>query len=526
VRRARLIRPVRGLGQGLFSAGASLPSSVPDISQALPGNLSSQLTQGQNLFGAIQNAVGGVASGSGINPQMAAMLLNQGVTVSDQLTQQGGAVGNFVRDVMTIGAAAAAGACAGGVGAAVGAIAAALEIAIQGLFGGGPQNQIAYNPVSPTGGGSEPTSGAKRIYQFVQQWCQMPANAGLFSGNPFGWTYYDYISRKYPPSSTPPSQQSQLWSLVEANINRAAQSTSNPNQPYTLGIVDEAGSILASGTNFTSNFAVNYFLANYYEYGPCSTSSYDPFEASCVVPGTLDWSNPSSTYMKVVQPVGTPILWWWAQPNGSGSGGASPGDGIVDVMHNEWFGTSNQDDDDRYYDWQQDTTPIQGRDGRTISASDIMSYAIANRPSPMFYASDLYVTQASGPNELFGNCAAMSGVAMVCGLLAAGGSCQSIVSELLMEQNFLQHMDGGVPPLFRALVEEYIAKAAIERALASSGVPAGPSSFWSTPGGEAAAVALGALGAGAVGVLGYSAYMRQSPLVVLENIGSRIRSKI
>lgn len=427
------MRP-RGVGQAL-----------PDISQ-LPavGDLQGQLSAGQNLFTTAQDAI---VNG---NPNAIASLLSQGVTVATG--QSSSSVGVLARDVVQVaGAAIAGGAVGGPFGAAAGIVAAVAQV-IFSAFTGPPSDQVTYLP-------GQPSQSAQRLYQLVKQWQMMSTHFGPLTGYPIGWTYYDYISRKYPPKTT--SRSTDLFNQVNA-FQKAAAST--------------------SGTNF-------------------------PIYGS------------ASGYMKSgnVQPLCTPIFWLWGEPNN-----------IQFCTHNKYFGSSNLSNNDRYSIWGEDTVPIVGSGGQ-LSKQQIMSYAEQHRPDPMFYCADLYVAeealgighgwpaaseysnvsqQTYSYNQVFGNLETLSGVATACGILAAGGGVQSVAEELLLDQLIIQQEQKTVPPLFRMLVDSYVAQAQAERAaLAANAAPSSPVST----GTAAAAVAAGAAAAVVVGVLGYSLVTKTRP---------------
>ncbi len=142
-----------------------------------------------------------------------------------------------------------------------------------------------------------------------------------------------------------------------------------------------------------------------------------------------------------------------------------------------------------------------------------------------------------------------------------GGSVQSVISELLIQQADLATNDpSGVPPLYRLLVEEYLAKAIAERGTTVAtpvsqlpkaappktvateggyGSTAHPLITLAVPGGQAVSgqaapvaaptttttttASLGtALLVGGIiavaGFLGYSAYIKQSPIDVIKSL--------
>lgn len=472
--------PLVGLGQ----------PALPDIS-SLPGtgDLSSQLTQGQNLITNAKSVISGIASG---NPDSRALagLLSQGMAMSNSIPSSS-QLGTIVRDVMTIGSATALGATSGPWGAAVGAVVSSIEVLIQSLFGSGGGGNVVY----VTG---EPTRGATHLYNLVKQWGQMANHFGLTSGSVMGWTFYDYLARKYPPSGMTAANAQIVWGDVVSNIYNAEMTPSAghvaPHDPTTT-------------VNSRQQLAEEYFKTNYQQYGPCSSSSSQPFEASCVKwPGG---NQPDyEKYLKIVNPLATAVFWEWGQPCPSDP---CPPGSLDGVQNNEFFTKAAQQSiGELYAIWQGDTSPIRGNNGRVLSVQQIMNYAERHRPSSMFFASDLYVVQMTGRNQCFGNCETMSGVATACGILAAGGSCQTVLSELLIQQAILQTLDGKVSPLFRMLVEEYLAKAQVERATAAAGAGI-PGADLSTAG-KVGAVAAGATGAVLFAILAYSAATKTSPV--------------
>ena len=499
-----------GLGQLDLGSAASAVSDLPAA-----GDLNGQLTAGQNLMQTINSVAAGIQSGNPNAGQIAA-LLQQGVVLSNNLTSSS-SLGTIARDVMQIGAATAAGATGGPWGAAAGFVVSSLEVLFQALFASPPGGQVSYNPY-------EPTQGSVRLYNLVKDWGQMSQHLGGVTGLPVGQSFYNYISQKYPPSQTPSSQQGQLWGQVLDNIYWASGSGTGGNLGPGQGgdilkFESVTGAYLTANSTDKQSLAFYYFSGNYQEYGPCSASYNQPFAAKCV-----KWNSglsPQDAYMKLVQPLATAVFWNWAEPQN-----------IVGVENNEFFNNvsgkvaGGRSDSDRYSTWQGDTVPIQGKNGTVIGVQQIMDYALANRPPPWFYAADLYALQTQGRNQIYGNCAAMSGVATVCGILAAGGSLQSVVWELLFQQKILHQLDGQVPGMFRNLVEYYLAKAKAElttnAASATLSQASSSSSFWGTTGGKFAAVGLGVTGA----LLAYSAYTKQSPVTVVKTVGERARSKI
>jgi hypothetical protein len=434
--------------------GLGQGATLPDVS-GLPaaGDLQGQLAQGQNLLSNAQAAI------NGGNPTAIANLLQAGITTA--VGQTTTTIGTLVRAITTIGAATAVGAAGGPWGAAAGAIVSSIEVAIQAIFGAAPGGNVTYNP-------GQPTQGAQRLYALQTQWCSMASHMGAESGNCMGWSFYDYISRESPPSNVSKDNQGTLWGEVVANV---AGSQSNE---YTIRqIVDSDPQ-----TDVANMLGV---------------------------PGTGADSSLPAAYMKVVKPLCTPIFFQWGEPTL-----------IQFCENNQFFGSSTLTSADRLSNWQNDTTSII-YNGQQLSQSQIMAYALSRRPPSMFFASDLYVTQTSGRNQIFGNCETMTGVASWLGILAAGGSIQSVVNELFLQQKFLNDLDGSVPSLFRLLVERALSMAQAERNAAGIAPPGLSTAS------KVGAVAAGAGAALLAGVLVYSAVNRISPVTTVELAVARTR---
>jgi len=509
-------RVIRGLGQ---------VSSIPNLPP--PNDLQAQLTYGHTIFTAVQSAAQAIAGGNP-NVQLMNDLKAAGIPLSNNITtsSQLGTIARVVTTVATLAATIgtavattiAGGSCAGPWGAAAGAVVAAFE-AIVLRFTGGTDENVYFQL-------GEPTQGATQLYKLVKQWGQMSLDIGAGTGNPQGKSFYNYIAHKYPPNTTPSSQRADLWNEVVANIWAAKKQPTNGDP---LGI---SGGIHGFNQSTPTEFAEVYFAFNYYQWGPCNNSGgsgeyYEPH--SCVAwygnqqqnrtgdnhaagnVTSMKQLSDEDAYTALSQPIATEVLWNWYEPNN-----------IQNVTNNQFFDpyeAGSQSMADRYNLWSADTAPILTAQG-TLSAAQIMAYAEANRPSPMFYASDLYVVQqqagSKGSNQLFGNCATMSGVATVCGLLAAGGDCLSVAQELLIQQFLLNLRDQAVPPLFQMLVEEYLAKAIQEQAQLQVQAQVQPTGIsWPTVGIVVAAV-------GVTGLLGYSAYTKQSPITVLKGLKGRL----
>ncbi len=566
----RLVRELAPAPRGLGFVG--LGQTIGPLPQ--PGDLKGQITYGNNLRQLCQ-AAGAAVQGGSPNAALMQTLQAVGIPLATVVTtpNQAGAVERAVvlsvaagaAIATAVGATIAGASCTGPWGTVIGAVAAAIESIVMVLTGPTAEH-VDFNF-------GEPTDGAIELYKLVTQWGNMSTGEGGSLGVPCGMSMYDYIVHKYPPSTVGQAEVQNMWDEVVANLWAASNSQSGTqNGVGNLGI---SKGIHNPNQNNSYQFAEAYFIYNYSNWGPCNSQGggptgdcsgqgecYQPYQ--CVV-----WSGGQASsqtlsdqdaYKKLAQPLASDVLWNWFQP-----------EQIVNVENNQFYqntevrGIQNKTTQDYYKIWYNDTVPIISNYG-SYTVDQIVEYAEANRPSPMFYASDLYVAQqqagSAGSNQLFGNCATMSGVATVFGLLAAGGSVQSVISELLIQQSVLNDLDSGnISPLFRLLVEEYLAKAIAERGTtvatptsqlpkaappkASVALPLGPhlpaaagQSALAVPGGQAiqsqvpvavAAVptttttSLGtALLVGGIiavaGFLGYSAYIKQSPITVIQSV--------
>ena len=177
-----------------------------------------------------------------------------------------------------------------------------------------------------------------------------------------------------------------------------------------------------------------------------------------------------------------------------------------------------------------------------LSQSQIVQNAIPRAPNPLYWSVALYgayvdPTIGSAFTMLW-NTDLMNAMATVLMMLSTGCSTQSIVSELLIQAAILDQY-GTTPPTvgcdsstdgvcpsattaaanqagFYSLLDDYIALANAENAAA------GIEPTISTED-KIGMLLLGATGACVVGLLGYSAVTRTSPLVVLGQVKGRLR---
>ncbi len=588
--------PRRGLGYEPLVGFGQTVGSLPQV-----GDLKGQITYGSNLMSICESVGATIQGGGSPNAALMETLRGAGVPISPSgaSVQAGNIILPAVRTAVSVtiaavattsavlatsaAAAAAAvagttisiGSCAGPWGAAIGAVAAAVETIVM-LFLNSGQNKVDFNF-------GEPTDGSQLLYRLVNQWGQMTLTEGGATGSPCGMSMYDYIVHKYPPSATGKAEVANLWQQVVNNLQAAGNK--NSGQHNGVGWLGISQGIHSPSQNTPQEFAEAYFIYNYNNWGPCNSQGggttggcqagssatvfipcSQPYQCVVWEGGQQGNLSDDEAYLKLSQPISPEVLWNWLQP-----GGSSAGPGITNAIYNAYYpnmaalGQRNPNNDDYYNIWAADTIPIPTIGQNVgLSKQEILQYAEANRPSPMFYAADLYVAQqqtGGGANQLFGNCATMSGVATVFGLLAAGGSVQNIAAELLIMQSKLYLLDGQVPQLFQMLVNEYLAKAIAEKAttvatppsqLPKAAPPKAPVALPLGPHIPVAAVPVGgqavqgqamqaqvpvaaaaapttttpslgsALLVGGIiavaGFLGYSAYIKQSPITVIQSV--------
>jgi len=356
------------------------PANVPPL--PAPGNITNQMSQGQAIFSQVSTAGNTLAQGGQVDNSTVSNLLGAGVTLA--ANRLGGGVGTLMRTLVTIGSATASGFAVGGpFGAAAGAIAGALTSLFSGIFG---SNAPTYQGVV-----FADNPGADALYKYVYQWSQMAGHSGVESLLPQGQTLSDYLSANFPP-----------------------QTTQRPRFMWWLAAYEGGGATI--------------FLATDPPIPPNNeeAASYTPGGGAWPLDATDDAN--AGEYLKVVAPLDTSIFWEWAQP-GQGATSAE--------TYTEDFGSQGTATMDLLV---ADTAAGQGR-----SASDIIASAIRRRPDPLFWASDLYVTQIADQGTTnIGQCETLSAMATVLGLLAVGASTRAIVTELLLQQKLLHDMNLSV----------------------------------------------------------------------------------
>jgi hypothetical protein len=239
-------------------------------------------------------------------------------------------------------------------------------------------------------------------------------------------------------------------------------------------------------------------------------------------------SGQSGAGTPINSPLCTPVWFnWFNQAN------------IADCSHDLTFGSGGAGGTGPQLqsNWVQTTFAIPG-----LSQAQIVQNAIARAPDPIYWSSALYGAYLDptigSAGTLLWNVDLLNAMATVLMMLSTGCSTQSIVSELLIQSAIIDQYgttaptvgcdsstDGVCPsasyaPMFQAgfysLLDDYIALANAENAAA--GISSGPSTE-----DKIGMLLLGATGACVVGLLGYSAVTRTSPLVVLGRVKGRLR---
>jgi hypothetical protein len=368
-----------------------------------------------------------------------------------------------IADVMSIASGALAGLIAAGpVGAVLGGVGGAISD-FSSLFGG-------YAGITHIYGMSHAT-------EIITARVSSMASSSIAakSGNPQGWAMADYLATVSPPNT---GNQGKLAHLL-----------------LTIGGMCGPGGIAAEVIT-----------------GP-----------QCVPVGNTD---PTA-------PLCTPVWFnWFNQAN------------IVDCSHDLTFGaggakgTTSGSASALLQEWVSETFAKNG-----LTQSQIVQNAIARAPDPAYWSAALYgayfdPTIGSAYTVLW-NPDLLNAMATVLMMLSVGCSTQSIVSELLIQSAILDQygtqlpnvgcdpssgsgdicVNAGNAPLaqagFYSLLDDYIALANAENAAAGIGTISTEDKI--------GMLLLGATGACVVGLLGYSAVTRTSPLVVLGRVKGRLR---
>jgi hypothetical protein len=475
----------RGLGQPAIPPSASGLISQLNNPQnqlsSIPSNPSEAISHGQNLVNAIQ---------SGSSDSIAS-LAQAGISFIGSI---GGGeyaqVATMASDVLS-GALAGA-SIAGPYGAAVGAVAGLVEgLASAGTFLG----------VTGTGGVSQATEViTQRVLSYASTYRDPRSN------NPQGWAMADWCAVAHPPTI---SKRESTWRK------------------------------LAFGA-----LATDLFLQILPNYGPAALNE-DVNGISLQSVPNANGNNGKSEE----QALCTPVWWNWSTPTNSGPGGLV-GNCVLDLYRKN----SKDSADSLQNTWIQSTQGVSN----TLTQEVIVQRAQQRRPDPLYFGMTLYGNASNSSfltsgQTIYRNPDGINAMATVLGMLSRGASPMSIVSELSIQAYILslhgnvfgstqpnggQKFELGYPghtlqgvgwsmTQAQLTVHQLLADySAMARALAQGANWTGPE-CWTTPpvlatpvaltpslttSSKVGAVAAGAAGALLIGVLGYSAYTRTSPV--------------
>ena len=417
-----------GVPSGVSGEGAlasQLPTVTPANVPALPqmGNVTAQIAQANTIATQAKDALSNLQAGG--SPFAAlANLAGAGVTIAAGQTPS--ATGQLVRAMVTIGTATASGAAVGGpFGAAAGAIVSGVSAIMQSILGGAPPVFEGLDASSLA------TPGGNHLYALVYQWGE--ANPTTTSGYPQGGSFAAYLQVTTPPQKTPRPEL--LWHL--ANLSGGSD--------YGMAAIN-AGSSQAVGNPMDSSWPV------------ADAARMQAFLAACVA----------------IEPS---VLWHWAQPS---QGAANNSPGAYAAAYPVWAQPPNT------AAWEGDTNqldPVPASPGHParpgLSIKQIMASALRRAPDPMFLCSDLYVQNwaSAGEDGIFiQNSETLSGLATVYGLLAVGGSSRAIAFELTQQERNLAILNAQAAPPFTLSLHEWMAEgkseASWKQAKAASTLPA------------------------------------------------------
>ena len=394
-----------GLPSGGLPGGSSnLLSGVSPMQLPGVGQAQAQLQAAQQLNQMAQN---GDVKG----------LLGAGVTLLSQLASGTGTISKIAQVSTDILGGAAMGFAVGGpMGAFAGAVSGAVEAAFQ--LG-------AYQGAAPV----DDTAQVDFLYGRLAQWCAIPPGLGAVSGVPSGWALADYSAVTRPPRTT--KRPELLFALMQA----------------TAVELDAMGSILPNVTEISTSFG---------------GSSGGPSQLYNVTQGGWD----AAGFAAQSHSICTPVIWYWGDSTK-----------IQDCILTEWFGWDvppDQAGDDGVEGSVPPTVGDITTPGTILYAlySDIVAPDDASRqkilkralhrlPDPLYFCSDLYCQQLNGVTYIF-NTAALVALATILGGEQAGMSTMGICAELLQQAQTLAESEGGIPAVFQALLDDYLALAHYE----------------------------------------------------------------
>jgi hypothetical protein len=431
-----------------------------------PGDVQGQAQSGMNLINQIQQGDSTALMQAGIT--LGGSVLGKGAAVLTDVL--GGAMEGFAID--------------GPVGAAVGAVVGFVEAA-GGLISGGSDQVVKFYGLSDA---------TQTITRAVLGMANQ--QTAVLSGNPQGWAMADYCAITYPPNTS--TRPEKFMSLMKSAAGFVASN----------GFFDVVG--YGQYPKSTNNGPTS--VAN----ALCSGGKAGSYGAPCN-------DTTGAQFLKNQVALCTPVWFDWSQQTQIGdctadlyfgSGGAG---GDVATLESRWI----------------QSTFAQGG----LTQTEIVQRALARLPDPLYWSADLYGcaissgTFGTGFATYYYNLDLLNAMATVLMMRSMGASTQAVVSELLIQSAIINQngaKDPGGNPLpgnpsanhagFYSLLNDHIAMAQAENAA----IAAAASAELSTAG-MVGAVAAGATAAILVGILGYSAYTKTSPMTVTREAVTRIQ---
>jgi hypothetical protein len=389
-----------------LSAAPSVPGA-PMLPTSLPSGLNLSAIPGAG------NVPAQLAQGQALLSQAQSAISSGdpnaiGALLSAGVTLASGQTASVVGSLVRFAMTVGGGALAGSAGGPVGAVVGAVAGAVEAALQGVFGGGVAKATVS------YPSASATEIYKLNVQWSGLAGHMGGETQNPQGWTLCDYLAAKYPIRLSKYSIKTRSLLLLD-NISQSAWLDMGNTGPAPVGYAPD-----------------------------------DLAEAQLV--GQARASALSAP------PLCTPVFWLWAQSSE-----------IADCSHNQ-YNVSPLPLPQLWTLWQNDSGGLDftGPGGK-MTVAMIMARAEAFRPDPFFWSSALYWFDGK-ENYTFGNLETLNGMAAWLGLLAVGTRMKGIANELLLQQKMIHDETGTIPPLFRLLVEEALAKARVEE----YGRPAAP----------------------------------------------------
>ena len=417
------------------SLAGALPKNLPGV-----GQIQGQIKTGMSLLAQIQGgsitsaAEGGFELAAGAAADVLANLGPKGQAVAAILEGAVAGVATGIGAGVAIGAAA--GASIGPWGAVAGAIVGAAVGFAEGEFMGAPLPPLAVANSTAT------SAIAGALQGWITAWGQDP------DGAPPGQHMADWCAAATPPKSMDSLESKQFLILGKSIVQWASQHDSQglfyDHRTKLLGIGNTSPTILA------------YWKMSFNPTPGASSVSLQEF---------VSWQIP----------ICAPVFWNWFAPTqmagttcSSSTGGGDNDEGYVTAL--SYPGTqqsmpSPNNPKELETIWRQYT---RARGGKT--ANEIVDSAKKRRPSPKWFALDVYGAWLPTGGKLMGNtwstvyfdCDLLNGMATVLGMLAVGSSTQAIVSELLLQVSILynsgikKYSAESVSPGLKMLLDDYL----------------------------------------------------------------------